>query len=170
MGTSKPQQPIVLPQPVDERLDSWKEIAAYLKRDERTVRRWEAEGLPVHRKIHKKQSSIFAYRAEIDAWWNSDREKLEEEIPPRPEAAAEPGGTSPWKRVWILALGGAAIIAGVFAFNVAGIRNRIGGGLSPVRSIAVLPLENLSRDPEQEYFADGITEQLTTELAQISSL
>jgi len=39
---------------VCERLDSWKEIAAYLKRDVRTVRRWEhAEGLPVHRHSHR---------------------------------------------------------------------------------------------------------------------
>jgi len=172
MGTSKPQQPIALPQPLDERLDSWKEIAAYLKRDERTVRRWEAEGLPVHRKIHKKQASVFAYKAEIDSWWNSGRERLEAESPSRPEIlVAETGRASRRKVVWILALGTAAIVASVFAFNVAQIRNRIfAEGVSPVRSIAVLPLENLSRDPEQEYFADGITEQLTTELAQISSL
>jgi TolB-like protein/Tfp pilus assembly protein PilF len=39
-----------------------------------------------------------------------------------------------------------------------------------IRSIAVLPLENLSGDPEQEYFADGMTEALITELAQISAL
>jgi TolB-like protein len=39
-----------------------------------------------------------------------------------------------------------------------------------ISSIAVLPLENLSRDPEQEYFADGLTEALITHLAKISSL
>ncbi len=43
-------------------------------------------------------------------------------------------------------------------------------GLGPIESIAVLPLENLSRDPEQDYFADGMTEALTTELAQIGAL
>jgi len=77
MGTSKPQHPISFSEPPGDRLDSWKEIAAYLKRDERTVRRWEKEGLPVHRKLHKKQASIFAFKAEIDAWWNSDRQRLE---------------------------------------------------------------------------------------------
>jgi hypothetical protein len=54
-----------------ERLDSWKAIAAYLKRDESTVRRWEKEGLPVHRHMHVKKASVYAYRAEIDSWWNN---------------------------------------------------------------------------------------------------
>lgn len=40
----------------------------------------------------------------------------------------------------------------------------------PVRSLAVLPLENLSGDPEQEYFADGMTDDLITQLAKLSSL
>ena len=67
---SKLQQPSSLPESSsNERLDSWKEIAAYLKRDERTVRRWEREGLPVHRHMHKKQASIYAHKAEIDVWW-----------------------------------------------------------------------------------------------------
>src|SRR5207245_3924793 len=41
---------------------------------------------------------------------------------------------------------------------------------SPIRSLAVLPLENLSRDPEQEYFAEGLTEALITTLAKIGEL
>jgi TolB-like protein/class 3 adenylate cyclase len=41
---------------------------------------------------------------------------------------------------------------------------------SPIRSIAVLPLENLSGDPEQEYFADGMTEALIGDLAKLGSL
>jgi hypothetical protein len=50
-------------------LESWKQIAAYLERSERTVRRWEAtEGLPVHRRGHSKQDTVFAYRHEVDAW------------------------------------------------------------------------------------------------------
>src|SRR3984957_21153497 len=66
---SKLQQPSSLPESSgNERLDSWKEIASYLKRDERTVRRWEQEGLPVHRHMHKKQASIYAHKAEIDVW------------------------------------------------------------------------------------------------------
>jgi TolB-like protein/DNA-binding winged helix-turn-helix (wHTH) protein/Tfp pilus assembly protein PilF len=45
-----------------------------------------------------------------------------------------------------------------------------GVGAPRIQSLAVLPLENLSRDPEQEYFADGVTEDLIADLAQISAL
>ena len=50
-------------------LESWKQIAAYLERSERTVRRWEtSEGLPVHRREHEKQDTVFAYKHELEAW------------------------------------------------------------------------------------------------------
>jgi TolB-like protein/Tfp pilus assembly protein PilF len=48
--------------------------------------------------------------------------------------------------------------------------SRPASALAPIQSIAVLPLENFSRDPEQEYFADGMTEELITDLAQIGAL
>lgn len=52
-----------------DRLDSWKEIAVYLRREVRTVQLWEKqEGLPVHRHFHKRLGSVFAFRSEIDAW------------------------------------------------------------------------------------------------------
>ena len=48
-------------------LESWKEIAAYLKRDVTTVQRWEKrEGLPVHRHLHDKSGSVFALKHELD--------------------------------------------------------------------------------------------------------
>src|SRR5215475_16157175 len=54
------------------RLDSWKEIASYLSRSEKTVRRWEEnEGLPVHRLLHEKRGSVYAYSDELGAWWES---------------------------------------------------------------------------------------------------
>ena len=54
----------------DIRLESWKEIAAYLNRDARTVRRWEqSEGLPVHRLRHLSRSSVYAYPSEHLAAW-----------------------------------------------------------------------------------------------------
>ena len=58
--------------PLDDRLDSWKEIATYLKRDVTTVQRWEKrEGMPVHRHLHDKTGSVYASRAELDAWTRS---------------------------------------------------------------------------------------------------
>lgn len=55
-----------------DRLDSWKEIAGYLHRSVRTVKRWEREeGLPVHRHLHKSLASVYADKQEIDAWRQS---------------------------------------------------------------------------------------------------
>lgn len=66
----------------------------------------------------------------------------------------------------------AVVLAVVFSFDAGGIRPRWLGEPSPARiqSIVVLPLANLSKDPDQEYFADGMTDQLITNLAQISAL
>ena len=52
-----------------DRLDSWKEIAAHLKRTIRTVQRWEKrEGLPVHGHFHVKGRTVYALKEEIDFW------------------------------------------------------------------------------------------------------
>jgi TolB-like protein/Tfp pilus assembly protein PilF/DNA-binding winged helix-turn-helix (wHTH) protein len=74
--------------------------------------------------------------------------------------------------VWLACIACAFLIALFIGFNGGGLRQRLLGRPDPgaIRSLAVLPLENLSRDPEQEYFADGMAEALTTELAQISAL
>jgi Tol biopolymer transport system component len=58
--------------PPQDRLDSWKEIAAYLNRDVTTVQRWEKrEAMPVHRHLHDRMGSVYAFRAELDAWARS---------------------------------------------------------------------------------------------------
>ncbi len=57
-----------------DRLGSWKEIAAYLKRDVRSVQRWEkTEGLPVHRHEHGERSTVYAFLSQLDGWL-SERE------------------------------------------------------------------------------------------------
>jgi TolB-like protein/Tfp pilus assembly protein PilF len=57
-----------------ERLESWKEIAVYLKRGVRTVRRWEKEeGLPIHRHVHKKLGTVYAYPSELNEWRDGRR-------------------------------------------------------------------------------------------------
>jgi hypothetical protein len=54
---------------VEDRLDSWKEIASYFGREVRTVQRWEKrECLPVHRHFHYKAGSVYAFKTEIDKW------------------------------------------------------------------------------------------------------
>ena len=78
-----------------------------------------------------------------------------------------------WPRIAIGAFAGALSVAALLiALNVGGVRDRMLGktGAQHIRSLAVLPLENLSHDASQEYFADGMTEQLITDLAQISAL
>jgi tetratricopeptide (TPR) repeat protein len=61
-----------------DRLDSWKEVAAYLNCGVRTVQRWErSEGLPIRRHLHKAQATVYAYTAEIDKW----RERRSPEAP-----------------------------------------------------------------------------------------
>ena len=77
-------------------------------------------------------------------------------------------------RLLLAITGGAlfAVLAVLVALNVAGLRQRLfnQGGPAQIQSLAVLPLENLSRDPEQEYFADGMTDELITSLAKIRAL
>ena len=73
-----------------DRLDSWKAIAAYLKRGARTVQRWEREeGLPVHRLVHEKLGSVYAYQWELDAWWSSHADTREIRRPLRAGALLE---------------------------------------------------------------------------------
>jgi TolB-like protein/DNA-binding winged helix-turn-helix (wHTH) protein len=67
-------------------------------------------------------------------------------------------------------VGGALLLAIVLEFNIAGAREWLGSRTTAIRSIAVLPLENLSGDPEQEYFADGMTDQLITNLAMLKDV
>jgi Tol biopolymer transport system component len=65
----------------EEPLSSWKEIGAYLQRNEATARRWEREeGLPIHRHSHKSRSSVYAYPSEIDVW-RAGRKVVPEPLP-----------------------------------------------------------------------------------------
>ncbi len=66
--------------------------------------------------------------------------------------------------------GGALVLTIVLGFNLAGIREWLRSRTTPIRSIAVLPLQNLSNDPEQEYFADGMTDELITNLAMLKEV
>ncbi len=76
-------------------MNSWKEIAGYLKRGTRTAQRWDREeGLPVHRLQHDRLGSVYAYRSELDAWWarrgaEAEPESVPESVP-HPSVAVLP--------------------------------------------------------------------------------
>ena len=160
----------------EEHLDSWKEIATYLNRDVTTVQRWEKrEGMPVHRHVHDKRGSVYALTEELDAWMQSRRlrdaepeNQLEVEIPPVNESHS--GSTTARRiRLW-LALS-AALCLCLSAGAWLAFRHRATPTVEPrIRSLAVLPLRNLSGDPAQDYFADGMTEELVGRLSMIRGL
>src|SRR5262249_35611598 len=84
--------------------------------------------------------------------------------PIRPVLTASTGVVHPGRGRLVVAglLAVAALVGLAFAANIRDLRTRVGGlfGARRIDSLAVLPLANLSKDPEQEYFADGMTESL----------
>lgn len=99
-------------EPAVDRLNSWKEIASHLNRGARTVQRWEREeGLPVHRLQHQKRGSVYAFKSELDAWWESRKSALEEV--PTAKAWISRGGRLPRKALWGAGLALIALLAGV---------------------------------------------------------
>jgi TolB-like protein len=78
----------------NDRLNSWKAIANYLRKSERTARRWEAkEGMPVHRHMHHSLASVYAYPSELDEWLTrgesgGNQHETEPLRPPAPEHAS----------------------------------------------------------------------------------
>lgn len=117
------------PQPAEVRpggrLDSWKEIAAYLNRGTRTVQRWEREAaLPIHRLQHEKLGSVYAFRSELDSWWASHASEV-----------AEAGLEQPERH-----------------------------------SIAVLPFADMSEQRDQQYFCEGLAEEIINRLARIEDV
>jgi TolB-like protein len=103
---------------VSARLDSWKDIAAHLGREVRTVQRWERErGLPVHRLPGGDKPRVYAVGSELDAWLRTSE-------------------TEP----------------------------------AQVASVAVLPFVNLSADKDNEYFSDGLADEIINALTRVPGL
>ena len=106
----------------EDRLDSWKEIAAYLNRDVTTVQRWEKrEGMPVHRHLHDRMGSVYASRAELDAWARSRNLRAAQENgndapspnpPALPPRSAISTSLTRWRLVLPLAAAGAVLAIG----------------------------------------------------------
>jgi eukaryotic-like serine/threonine-protein kinase len=75
------------------------------------------------------------------------------------------------RRSWLLLAGAVCLVLlaiGTWALMARRAKSAAGG--TTVHSLAVLPLENMSGNPSEEFFAEGMTEELTTQLAQISAL
>lgn len=162
----------------ERRLDSWKEIAGYLNRDITTAQRWEKrEGMPVHRHLHDKRGSVYALAGELDAWVQSRQPRVGEQETEAaseagsPEAAASRPAENPRRSTGLL-LACALVVSLCLAAAIwLALRHRSRPADQPsVRSLAVLPLRNLSGDPAQDYLADGITEALIGRLAGIHEL
>ncbi len=148
--------------PPGDRLNSWKEIAAYLKREVRTLHRWEVEeGLPIHRHLHKKRGSVYAYRSELEVWWSERRLRLDKQ-------ETTPGNLWDWRKIAVAS----AVLPLILGLSVYFLQRRAGFHANvPDRKVmlAVLPFENLGADPNQEYFSDGLTEEMISRLGSLDS-
>ena len=124
MDAPPPGSSAVVERPPDDRLDSWKEIASYLKRDVTTVQRWEKrEGMPVHRHLHDKMGSVYAFRTELDAWTLNRRpapgaDAAPAEVP-QVEPATDPAAPLPKEdHRWALAAAVTLLASGFVAWQL----------------------------------------------------
>src|SRR6266446_5347390 len=183
--------------PTDEpRLESWGEIAAYLRREIRTVQRWERyQGLPVRRLLIGKLGSVYAYRSELDKWYRErqpqpengeeDTEKAgngevaahvtvsTETDKQKPQGQADGSELPPPRpRVTGLHITITLLTLLVVAAVTPGVYF-FRHGHSPVRTasgkirLVVLPFANLSGDSQQDYFSAGLTDEMITQLGRL---
>jgi TolB-like protein len=182
-------RPMLHDLPASDRLDSWKEIAAYLKKDVRTVQRWEKNmGLPVRRLTQGKQGTVFAYRSSLDSWWLGSPSKLTKEEgektdidaqAPRANGLVLEVGTLPSETIGrehaeprhlpriapSLALLSVTVMVTLAAFSHQ-IRHAIWPA-APKVILVIRPLKNISADPAQVLFADGQSEEMISRLGQL---
>ena len=148
-GTSEPRDPSRPPDAQDQ-LDSWKEIAAFLGREVRTVQRWEkTEGLPVHRHRHAKLGSVYAFKSELVSWKESRRTEMDGALASQAALQAEAEKTSTSIRK-LATVSGLAVLAGIFALGLYSIWIVfLFPWLQPNDQIrlVVLPFENIGVDP-----------------------
>ena len=164
----EPLRPIPVPlrQPEGgDRLDSWKEIAAYLGREVRTVQGWEKnEGLPVHRHQHARQGSVYASRSELDAWREA-RKTIQESLAADPSLPGSPSRRR--LKIWLIAAGAVEVLLALFLFWNHRAAKPAG---EPLSSVVVLPFLDLSPQKDQEYFSDGLTEEIIDALSRVPNL
>jgi TolB-like protein/Tfp pilus assembly protein PilF len=144
--------PVPIKEAGHRRLNSWKEIAAYLSTSVRTVQRWEqAEQLPVRRHEHGGGGTVCALTQELDAW-----------LAGRTKASELPEPPPPRRRVW-WGIGIAILTIGAGIGVLLQVRRS-----APVASLAVLPFVNEGGDPNTEYLSAGLPESITRGLSRLS--
>jgi TolB-like protein/Flp pilus assembly protein TadD len=183
--------------PTDEpRLESWGEIAAYLRREIRTVQRWERyQGLPIRRLQIGKLSSVYAFRSELDKWYRERQpppENSEEDsekstngeiaadvaISTDPQEEKSNGQTSggevprPRSRITRLHITITLLAVVVLAVVIPSTYFVLGGHFRAPSTrgkirLVVLPFANLSGDPQQDYFSAGLTDEMITQLGRL---
>jgi TolB-like protein/Tfp pilus assembly protein PilF len=147
------------PPTIEARLESWGEIASYLRRDIRTVQRWERlHGLPIRRLIIGKHGQVYAYRSELDQWVRERQPKADRE---------EPDEEPPPYRWRYRNLGIVAFLAGITLLVAA-----LGYFFWPPTTtektrLFVRPLANRSDDAKQQEFVDGLTDEMITQLGRV---
>ena len=143
-----------------EILDSWKEIASYLRRSERTCRRWEKEfGLPIYRMDGSPRASVFAYKEELARWL--DEMLHEEKIPSRKTSLLSR------KNLFIilgLAIISLSILAAVFWRLLP--REKGVSPLSDKPSLAILHFKNNTGDESLDYWKRALCDLLISDLSQ----
>jgi TolB-like protein len=173
----------------EKKLVSWKEIAAHLGREVRTVQRWEnTEGLPIHRHEHQKKSTVYAYAGELDEWFKK-RQPVDD---PEADAAFVPdldtgeansttGNGDPATPIPVplpveppppstgkgIAVSAAAVaILCLLSYGVYRWFHGAAATQDKIR-LVVLPFANLSGDPKQDYFSAGLTDEMITRLGSL---
>ncbi len=180
----------------ERKLESWGEIAAYLRREIRTVQRWEKTlGLPVHRLLVGKQSSVYAYPSELDKWYREREPKeikdddggdepspsfavVEPNVPaiptiplaPPPISGVKPPSQIPYyKQKWFagMALLVIAAIMGVIFWPPLSMPPGTGAAPDAKIRLFVRPFQNIVGDPSQAEFTEGLTNELNTRLGRL---
>ena len=170
--------------PKDEpRLESWGEIAAYLRRDVRTVQRWEhSYGLPVRRLVIGKMGQVYAYRSELDRWMKQRQpgpgddalDQLKET--PKAPNPAEVSALNNEKRTdaeatawrWKAVVLGLFLLAGLGWINP--IHDWFHDLMFPPQQkmlLFVRPFASLPPDPDQQLFAKGLKDEMIIQLGKV---
>jgi TolB-like protein/Tfp pilus assembly protein PilF len=168
----------------EARLESWGEIATYLRRDIRTVQRWEhLYGLPVRRLVIGKMGQVYAFRSELDRWMqqrqpspdddvaNSDKESHEVQNPADVSEGIHKetkitGKSTAWR--WKSAVLGLLLLASLGWINP--IHDWFHDILFPPQKkilLFVRPFASLPPDPDQQLFVKGLKDEMIIQLGKV---